>query len=260
MSYDFLRTPRWIAGHALLVVGVSFFVWAGFWQVSRYSEARAVRDLGAQRVEAPAVPLSDVPAVASTTALADDPATYRRVRVTGTYLEGREVATAPRSRDGRPGNLLLTPLEPADGGPAVLVERGWVPFDRDGVLTAPAAPPDGTVVVEGVLLPVENPGSDEAFNDAGLVTTINPTAIEDDLGLDLRPRALRLLSQQPAQTGLLPVAGEPPVFDLGNHVSYAVQWFAFAAVALVGYPVLVRRTARERADEPELVRQGPGGH
>lgn len=249
MDYRFLRTPRWIAGHVLLVVMVGFFIWAGFWQLSRYDDARAARDLGQERVTAAAVPLDDVADAA------DDPATYRRVEVTGTYLPGRQVATTPRSRDGRPGNLLLTPLEPVDGGPVVLVERGWVPFDRDGVITGPAAPPEGRITVEGVLLPAENPGTTTAFNDAGLVTFINPTAIEDDLGLELVDQPLRLLAQQPAQPGLLPVAGDVPTFELGNHLSYAVQWFAFAAVALIGYPLLVRRTAQERSDEPEPVRE-----
>lgn len=255
MDYRFLITPKWLAGHLLLVVMVGFFIWAGFWQLSRYDQVRAARDLGQDRITAAAVPLDEV--VASS----DDPATYRRVEVTGEYLPGRQVATAPRSRDGRPGNLLLTPLEPTGGGPTVLVERGWVPFDRDGVITEPAAPPTGEVTVEGVLLPPENPGTTTPFNDAGLVTFVNPEAMQDDLGLELLEQPLRLLSQQPPQPGPLPVLGDVPAFDLGNHLSYAVQWFAFAAVALIGYPLLVRRTARERATDGEraLVMQAPSG-
>lgn len=246
--YRFLVTPKWLLGHVLLLVMVTTFVTAGFWQLRRLDEVRARRILAEQRVDAAAVPLEDL--LADTGGDPDELA-YRRVRVTGEYLAGQQVATVPRSRRGRPGNLLLTPLEPEGDAPPVLVERGWVPFAREGVPTEQAAPPTGEVVVEGVLLPGEGDGSRSVFNDAGLVTLIDATAIRDDLGLHLQPLALRLLDQEPAQRDGLPVAGTVPTFDEGNHLSYAAQWFLFAAVSVVGYPVLVVRTARDRAAPPE---------
>lgn len=244
--YRFLVTPKWMFGHVLLVVLVAIFIWAGFWQLSRLAEARSERMLGENRVEAPAVPLTEAGGN-------PEELVYRRVEVSGSYLHQREVTTAPRSRDGRPGYVLLTPLQPADGGAPVLVERGWVPFSREGVPPERAAPPEGEVTVTGVLLPAENAASQPVFNDAGFVRFIDPPALEDDLGVDLQPLALRLLEQQPAQTGDLPVAGRVPQFDEGNHLSYAVQWFSFAAIALIGYPILVRRTARDRMAAGELV-------
>jgi cytochrome oxidase assembly protein ShyY1 len=44
-----------------------------------------------------------------------------------------------------------------------------------------------------------------------------------------------------------------PVPDLGEgpHLNYAVQWFLFAAVGVLAYPFLLRRQARESADEGE---------
>src|SRR6185369_3900186 len=43
-----------------------------------------------------------------------------------------------------------------------------------------------------------------------------------------------LRSDRPAQLG-------PPALDEGPHFSYAVQWFGFALVALVGAVVVVKR-------------------
>jgi hypothetical protein len=37
------------------------------------------------------------------------------------------------------------------------------------------------------------------------------------------------------------------VLDEGPHLSYAVQWFIFSIIAIVGYPMILRRTARNEA-------------
>lgn len=237
--YRYLLKPKWLAGHLLFVVMVTFFVWAGFWQLSRLSDAQAERDLGVNRVEAQPVPLAEI---AAETDLVQR--VYRRVIITGEFLADQQVATPPRSRNGQPGNILLTPFQPDDGSRPVLIERGWVPFQRGGVIAA--APPSGQVTVAGVLLPPEAPDATEVFNDAGLVRYINPTPIGAELGLDLAPLTLRLLDQSPAQSEPLPIAGALPEFDLGSHLSYAVQWFLFALVSVIGYPILIRRTTRDR--------------
>ena len=38
----------------------------------------------------------------------------------------------------------------------------------------------------------------------------------------------------------------PPFGDQGPHLNYAVQWFSFAAIALIGTPLVVRRQRRRR--------------
>jgi cytochrome oxidase assembly protein ShyY1 len=57
----------------------------------------------------------------------------------------------------------------------------------------------------------------------------------------------------------------PPELDEGPHLSYAVQWFIFSAIAIVGYPLVLRRVVLRRGkevdDEPDrapdaLARQG----
>ena len=41
---------------------------------------------------------------------------------------------------------------------------------------------------------------------------------------------------------------EPPDLDAGPHLGYAMQWFSFSLIALVGYPLILRRVARSRQD------------
>ena len=45
---------------------------------------------------------------------------------------------------------------------------------------------------------------------------------------------------QPVARGL-PRRWPMPAFDNGPHLSYAIQWFSFAIIALVGTVVLIRK-------------------
>jgi cytochrome oxidase assembly protein ShyY1 len=52
------------------------------------------------------------------------------------------------------------------------------------------------------------------------------------------------------------VAGAPPRLDVpvlgeGSHLSYAFQWFAFAAIALAGTAVFLRHSSRGQAGRQE---------
>jgi hypothetical protein len=38
----------------------------------------------------------------------------------------------------------------------------------------------------------------------------------------------------------------PPPLSNGPHLSYAIQWFIFSVIALVGYPIVLRRQAYGR--------------
>lgn len=57
-------------------------------------------------------------------------------------------------------------------------------------------------------------------------------------------RAIRLVASPP-QAGLEPLAPPDPAAIPNNHLSYAVQWFAFAATALVIYALALRKRRRE---------------
>ena len=46
-----------------------------------------------------------------------------------------------------------------------------------------------------------------------------------------------------------PIRLPPPRLDDGPHLSYAIQWFAFAAIALAGAVVVARRT-QSQSDQP----------
>jgi len=81
--------------------------------------------------------------------------------------------------------------------------------------------------------------------DTGRLVTLNRVdidRIEDQVAYELEPVYISLLG---ADTGELPVTAPPPSFDdEGSHLAYAIQWFSFALIGLVGYFFLIRRSAR----------------
>ena len=56
---------------------------------------------------------------------------------------------------------------------------------------------------------------------------------------------LRLLEQRPPNPLALPAPVPLPPLDEGPHLSYAVQWFIFGSIAVIGYVVLAMRERRE---------------
>ena len=62
---------------------------------------------------------------ASAAALRDDDQ-YARVRATGRYDAAHQLLVRNRPLEGQVGYYVLTPLV-TDAGPALLVDRGWVP-------------------------------------------------------------------------------------------------------------------------------------
>ena len=263
----FWLQPKWLVGHVLVVVLAVAFVNFGFWQLRRLEERRAVNAAIASRSALPAQPVGDVVDPAS--GFADvEHLVYRRVSARGTYDGDASVLVRSRSLDGRPGFHVLTPLV-TDEGAALVVNRGFAPFTAEAAQALSATrPPTGEVEVWGLLLGTqEREGIGPTDPPEGVlreIARVDLGRLQQQYGIDLYPLSLQLEAQEPAPApGQLPVLLPPPAQGEGNHLAYAVQWFAFAAVGAGGWPLLLRATARDRrreagpvADPPLLVASG----
>lgn len=242
-----LRAPRWIVAHVLIGALTITFVLLGQWQLRRMAQERTDQQALEARLDAPPTPLTEVvPDGVDASAVHD--VEFTRVAVTGRFAPADEVLLRSRTNQGRNGYHVLTPLELGDGR-GVLVDRGWVPFELDDPPVAEAAPPAGTVTVVGLVRssqpgagfgprdPVEGP-LERAFH-------ADVARLDRQIDLDLLPVIVQLRGQTPAQSGRLPVPADPPAFDPSQNLSYAVQWFSFAAIAVVGYGVGLRRLVRD---------------
>jgi surfeit locus 1 family protein len=248
-----LLQPRWILGALLALVVAVGCASLGLWQLRRLDERRAFNSSVERAVGSAPIPLSRA------LAHADDPSdlAYRRVSLSGTYDPEREVVVFGRTLEGRTGSEVLTPLVRTDGV-AVMVDRGWVPLDLDTPPVAGAAPPPGRVQVDGILWPPE--AEDDVEAGAGPVTQlgrIDLGRLREQLPYRIQPVYLRLLEQRPANPLPLPASMPLPPLDEGPHLSYAVQWFIFGSIAVIGYGVLAVRELRDRAHQVSAEPRSP---
>jgi surfeit locus 1 family protein len=229
-------SPRWILSHLLVAGLVVLMVNLGFWQLRRLDEKRDFNALVRSRQDEPVVPLDEVP---------EDAAAYRRVTVTGRYDVEREVIVRGRSLNGQPGVWVLTPL----AGAGVIVNRGFLP--SAGVpdeVPEQARPTPGEVTVTGMLRPSQTSGRLAASGEAeGIVSIARADVawLDEQVAYDLHPSWLALEEQRPAAPSELPVPIPEPELDDGPHLGYAVQWFTFSVIAVVGYVLVLRRQVRQ---------------
>jgi cytochrome oxidase assembly protein ShyY1 len=251
-DWSFVWRPGWILSHLFVAACVVAFVLAGFWQLSRLQQRKDANAVIRSRETSAPVPLSSLIGVDATPDQSG-PISYRLVTVTGRYDTDAEVLIRNRtSSGGDPGWWLMTPLITADGS-AVAVNRGWVPYaiDENGPLTD-YAPPDGVVTVTGLVYPTQNRQSGPVDNPEGTLRTLSRvdlTRWAQQLDEPLYPVYVNLQTSDPAQPGQLPEPVPAPTLDEGPHLNYAGQWFIFATLTVIVYPLLLRRTARHKAVE-----------
>lgn len=236
--------PRpWLA-IALLAVLAALCVSLGFWQLGRAGEAGAA----AARFEtARALP----PATLRTGDDADDTLRFRSVTANGRYVPERQILLDNIVRNGMVGYEVLTPFAPDDGGPWLLVNRGWVRADPDRrVLPSVAALDTDARRIDGVLDRLPSPGlrmGDPPAREGGapVIVMSFPTlaAIEEVLGRRLYGYQLRL--DAGASDGYVR-DWQAPGLAPDRHLGYAMQWWLFGSIAGGAALVIGARQVRRR--------------
>jgi cytochrome oxidase assembly protein ShyY1 len=229
-----LRQPRWLALAAVTVLMSVLFWWLGTWQWGRWEDRTARNEAMDAALAAPSAPLTSVmPDPAALRAGAE----YRSVTVSGRYSAEGQVLQ--RNPDGRSGYAILTPLVLDDGG-TFLVERGFVPANPTDA-TRPAedvTPPTGPVTVTARLRAPDETSDRTA--PEGQVYAVTPSSIAVGQPAPVYASYGELVDQLPASDPALELP-EPPSSGWGPNLFYAIQWWMFIVIALVGYVVLLRR-------------------
>lgn len=238
-----LLTARWLIGHLIVAMVAITCILLGSWQLDRLEERRLTNSVHASRYAEPPQPLDGLVAAAGDDI---DSLDVRRATVTGEFVPREEVLIRSQVLEGIAGFHVVTPLVTGEGR-AVAVNRGWVPLEFDTVPVTAAPPPPGTVTVTGLIRLSEGRGA-LSRDDAGAttLTRVDLELIDGVVTTDLYPVYLELVGRgSPID---LPAALPPPDFAYeGPHLSYAIQWFSFAAVGAVGYGFLLRRALRSRS-------------
>jgi surfeit locus 1 family protein len=227
----------------LAIVAAVVCVRLGVWQLHRLAERRARNALIVARLDSSAVDFAALPRDSAV-------ARFRRVRVAGVPDYEHELILATRTRQGSPGVNLLTPVRRPGTDTAVLVNRGWV-YSADGSTIEPGKWHDRDSVFTGYAEELPSTGGSTFASRPNIVARLSYAVVAKALPYPVAPLYVVALGNGapvPDQIARLTV----PPLDEGPHLSYAIQWFGFATVALVGAAFVIRQA---RTDSP---RNGEG--
>ena len=215
---------------AALLLAAAGFARLGVWQLSRLRQRQAENRVTlAARAAAPARLTPDM--------MHADTLAEHRVIAEGRYDSAHEVVLRGDVLDGTPGVRLVTPLLLTDSGPAVLVDRGFLPTPDGVTVDTRGAREAGVRTVRGIALPFGTaPGEPVTHGDRTTWRRLDLNALRARSPYPLLPIYIRQTPDSSLPS--FPRRLEPPPVDEGPHLSYAIQWFLFAALA-AGFAVLV---------------------
>lgn len=209
------RRPLPLVPTIIVALAVVAMIALGMWQLERRHEKEAMLALAAANPTKVAVAFPVLPPVPPE--ILFRPSSVHCLRVVGWQTE------AGRAADGSTGYRHIAQCATGAEGPGVLVALGVG----------------------------QRPDLKPQWNGGQIAGWISEEPDHRSLlsRLDRRVSPLRpMLIARAAPAGLKPVA-PPNVADVpNNHLAYAVQWFFFAAVAVVIYLLALRRRARPPAD------------
>jgi surfeit locus 1 family protein len=217
--------------------GAALFARLGFWQLSRLAERRAFNATLLKRLENPPVDLAGLPKDTSD-------AHYRRVTLHGAWDYDKEVLWAGRTRNGSPGVNFLTPLKIAGRDSVVIVNRGWA-YSPDATTIDNSRWRDGDSATIAGYVETWRPERAVAANATPRVRTVHTLAhqaVSAFTGLPVTSFLVVQTSDSVAKPDSVPVRLAYPALDEGSHANYAIQWFSFAIISLVGGVALYRRS------------------
>ena len=237
LMYSFVRLPKWMAAHVLVLLLLVTFLLAGTWQFGRHQKRIDRNDVVLDRADAVLLEIGDL-------FEPQDIFEFRLVQLNGSWSTSDSVLIRNRSHQDMAGCHLAIPLA-VSSNEGVLVVAGWLneplcDIDRLEV-------PTGDVSLVGRVRLTQTRGAIGARDRAdGVIRTLARTdvaRVDQQVALSLAPVYVELITSNPSVAEA--VAVDPPPTDLGPHLAYAVQWFLFFAVGAVGYPLVLRRQARK---------------
>lgn len=230
-----------ILGAVVFAVLFAGFSALGVWQVQRLAwKQELIRQVDARIHAAPVAAPSPDQVI---TRQADQ---YRRVVVSGRFDHRRE-ALVKAVTDLGPGYWVVTPLT-TDQGFTVLINRGFVPPERQKASDRAAGQIEGPQTVVGLLRLSEPDGGFLRANDpAGdRWFSRDVTAIAKARGLEGPVASYFIDADATANPGGWPRGGLTVVRFANSHLIYALTWFGLALMSAAGFVFFLREERRRR--------------
>lgn len=243
MTEETDRFPVWLTLFTVTIVAMLLAL--GYWQMQRLNwklDLIATRDAA---IAADPLQTADLQTISDPSAV-----DFRRARIEGIFLPGKEVHVYASSTDGKAGYHVLTPLL-TPGGYTLLINRGWVPPEKKDASERPDSLIAGPVAIGGVIrLPqgrgMFTPEDDLASNTA---YAVDPAAFASRLGVaGIETRFYLVADRSSTPPGGIPLGGQLKPGLKNNHLIYAITWFSTGiAVAIAFLFFLLQRRRRKPA-------------
>jgi surfeit locus 1 family protein len=238
---------RWLLATIGVALLCALFLTLGVWQLQRLEQKRAANALILARMQESPLSLQGQ----GLDPVQDD---LRRATVHGMYDYGQEIVLRNRTHNEIPGVHVIVPLRIAGGEAAVLVDRGWIPYEMSGQEQRKVFQDAvGEVDVRGILRrseirssqvsPADLPlGPDRPRLDAW--HRVDIPRIQEQIPYPLLPLYLEEDQAPGEPVRRFPRAEPELALSEGSHLGYAVQWFAFAGILLGGYALFFHQRAQ----------------
>ena len=226
---------RFFIPASLIVATLALLISLGFWQLDRANEKRAIEDQIASANS------GDVEIVASNEFLKEKE--YYHVRLQGSYIDDKQFIYDNQIVDQISGYYVLTPLVLKGDSKAVLINRGFIPWNgrRDKLADIDIAGKLTEVKVQ-ISKPVkrmELEASELTGDFPVLIQSLDLDEMSTIASLDFAS-VIGLLSPE-SDNGFVR-RWEPYAGSIERHIGYAIQWFLMALVlAFIGIRLALKQ-------------------
>ena len=223
----------------LIIFAVLAMIFLGFWQLDRHSQKSDINERISARLDNEPLGLVDIDKLKSYEIIEmERDFEYRSIAVSGKYIQEDSVLIRNRTYNGVPGFWLLTPFQLLNNQ-IIVVNRGWLPISAENYIDLNTSALDLTGIFRKAELAKGLQRSDASQGVLKSLARPDLARYEDQLGYEIFPMYIQLSSQSPQQADGFPQVLDIPKFSEGQHLSYAVQWFIFASIAAIGYPLVL---------------------
>ena len=242
MSARRFKAPG-VAATLFALLGLALLLWLGSWQAIRYlektaseSQRDALTDATPHRIE-------------TLEALNSGELDFHPVTLRGEFAQAPNFLMKHRVFRGKPGYWLVSPLI-LESGEAVLVNRGWIPYERGEALAAAIVKrTEGTQELSGLVHHLDYVVSDDATRaslESGGVG--DPMILWDSYDTEGMHQAIEfptptravVITLAPEHSGQPhPVASyahiTEPYLTAEKHFGYALTWYSLAVALIAIY-------------------------
>jgi surfeit locus 1 family protein len=242
----------------IAIVAIGLMLRLGIWQLDRREQRRQFNARVASQISAQELILAGDNLLLDLFNME-----YRSVVVDGVYDHEHEfvlrnqVWVNPENVSYN-GVHLLTPLLIKDSDKVVLVDRGWIPAQYASQTERKQFSETGEVVIHGIIRRSQSKGQIGFVVDPTLApgenrldvwNNVNVERIQEQLPYEMLD--IYVLQLPEAAHSDLPYRHTVHIeLTEGSHLGFAMQWFIFAVIVLVGYPLFIRNQMHDDQDEP----------